>query len=223
MTKNYNKRIPVEGAFMSNKLNDNVYGALLIESFGNGEGSESRTLVSKMRIDESASWIKVYPDLDNTKARRKWNGEIRKYIKAGLIKEVKYKSVNYSDEIPCYELSKEFKELYYIIPSRTLEYLINTKSQHSIRIYCYLMFKYNGNKKYTFTQKEIISNVFNQKSITNEGLNKKVNDILFDLEQSGFFKINHDKYISLNSKATRVKQFINLNLTPIELQNYFNK
>ncbi len=219
MNRSYTKRVPLNERFLTNKLNDSVYGALLVLSFA----IDNKTLVSKLRVDEAALWLGVYPDLDNSKGRRKWNTEIRKYIKSGLIKEVKYKSENFSDEVICYELTKEFEELYYLIPSRVLEYLINTKSQHSIRIYCYLMFKYAKNKNYTFTQKEIIRNVFNQKSVTHQGLNDKVNDILFDLEQSGFFEINHDKFISLNGKATRVKQLLKINLTPSEMEKYFSK
>lgn len=222
MEKNFTKRVPVSGEFMTTKLNDNVYGALLILSFATGEGEESKTLVSKIKIEENSPWLWVYTDLDNSKARRKWRDEIKKYIKAGLLKEVKHTTKN-GNVIDCYEISKEGRELYYLISSRTLEYLINTKSTHSIRIYSYLMFKYSKNPNYLFTQKEILRNVFNQKSIKNDMLNKKVNDILFDLENSGFFKIDHERYISLNGKATRVKQLYDINYSPDKIEEHFKR
>ena len=219
--KTYEKRIPVEGKFMKNTLNDNVYGWLQVNSFNQSIENTKRTISPKYIIKEKEPWNILFTEFEEKKARRKFKEEIKKYIKLGFIKESTY--IKNNIEIECYELPFEYQELYYLIPSRTLEYLVHTKNKNSIRIYCYLMFKYQKNDRYTFTQKEIIRNVFNNKSITNEGLNIMIQDILIDLEISGFFEINHSKYISLNDKATVVKQFRWVNVKPGQLNKYFDK
>ena len=218
--KSYEKRIPVEGLFMKNTLNDKVYGWLQVNSFNQSVADTKRTISPKYIIEQERPWTTLFPELDEKRARRKFKEEIKKCIKIGLVKETDYVKGNAT--IDCYELPFNYEELYYLIPSKTLEYLVNTQSKNAIRIYCYLMFRYQGKKRYTFTQKELIKNVFNNKSTTNESLNIMIQDILDDLQIDGFFSIGN-KYISINGMASVVKYFIWVNNNPCKVREYMKE
>ena len=216
------KRISVEGEFMKTKYNDNVYGWLQYNSFADEiSKGEYKTLTPKYIIDDLEPWKIIYKEYTPSGAKRKFKDEIKKYYKAGFIKDVIYKNKS-GVEVECYELVYDKDELYYLISDRLLEYLVNTKSVHSIRILCYLAFKFNANKYYTFTQKELLRNVLGVKSVTNKDTNAMVEDILFDLQASGLIGI-HEKYISLNGKATRVRQIKWIDLLPTDLKEYFDR
>lgn len=220
--KKHTKRISVKGEFMKTKYNDNIYGWLQYNSFADEIGKdEYRTLTPKYIIDDLEPWTIIYRDYAASGQRRKFRDEIKKYYKAGFIKDVIY--IKDGKEVECYELTYEYGEWYYLISDRVLEYLVNTKSVHTIRTLCYLAFKFNKNTRYTFTQKELLTNVLGVKSATNKDTNKIIDDVLFDLEKSGFIGINHDKYTSLNNKATRVKQIRWVNMLPNDLKEYFER
>lgn len=205
---------------MSNKLDDLVYGWFQVNSFSKEEGKDKHiTLSPKARIEEQKPWQFIYSWLDNTKGRRKFNNEIKKLKQSGFLKETIY--MKGIIEIECYELTYQYDEMYYLIPVNILEYLIHKQSMNTIRIYCYLMFKYQKNPRYIFTQKEIIKNVFNQKSTTHAELNAMIADTLYELEDEGFIEVNHEKYISLNGKAARVKQIVKVNEQPKNMEIYF--
>lgn len=223
LKKKHPKRIPMEGEFMKTKYNDNVYGWLQYNSFADEIGKEEhRTLTPKHIIDDLEPWKIIYKEYAPNGAKRKFKDEIKKYYKAGFIKDVIY--INKSGvEVECYELVYDRNELYYLISDRLLEYLVNTKSVHTVRILCYLAFKYNSNKYYTFTKKELLRNALGVKSVTHERSNKIIDDVLFDLEKSGFIGINHEKFIPINNKASRVKQIRWVNLLPEDLKEYFNR
>lgn len=217
MSKKFNKRIPVEGEFMKRKYNDNVYGWLQYNSFADA----GKTLVPKYLINDLEPWKEIYKEFALSGQKRKFRDEIKKYRIAGFIKDATYKKGN--NIIDCFELVYDEKELYYLMSDRVLEYMVNTKSCHSIRTLCYLTFKFKNNPRYTFTKKELIINVLGSTSIHNKHSYKIIDDVLFDLEQSGFIGINHEKYISLNDKATKVKQILWINLLPMDLKEYFER
>lgn len=217
MSKKIEKRIPVEGEFMKSKYNDNVYGWLQYNSFADN----GRTLVPKYLINDLEPWKEIYKGFALSGQRRKFRDEIKKYRIAGFIKDATYKKGDVI--VDCFELVYKKEELYYLMSDRVLEYMVNTKSCHSIRTLCYLTFKFKKNPRYTFTKKELINNILGVSNATHKRDFKIFDDVLFDLEQSGFIGINHEKYISLNGKATKVKQILWINLLPSDLKEYFER
>lgn len=218
MSKIIEKRIPVKNTnFNKRTLDDRVYGWFQENSHAKNIEGKDITLSPKYVLEEKQPWLTLYRDLEPIKAKRKFKDQLKRWTKLGFIEDYEIiEQDGYKKEYHKLPYDREAKEFYFLIDTSVLDYLVNTKSSGAIKIYTYLMFKYAKFPKHTFTLKEIAKDCFNVKNLDNDktGLSKMITQCLLDLEVTGFFNVNHDLFININNKASRVKQLYNINLKP---------
>ena len=222
MSKIIEKRIPVRNTnFNKRTLDDRVYGWFQENSHAKNIDGKDITLSPKYILENKQPWLTLYRDLEPIKAKRKFKDQLKRWTKLGFIDDYEIiEEDGYKKEYYKLPYDKEAKEFYYLIDTNILDYLVNTKSSGAIKIYTYLMFKYAKFPTHTFTVKTLAQDCFNVKNVCKDktGLSIMIHDCLSDLESNGFFSVDNEKYISLNGKATKVKQLYNINNKPFVIE-----
>lgn len=82
---------------------------------------------------------------------------IEKLAEAGLLDEgIEVVEINGKEyDYPCYWFPYDYDGAYKLIDKEIINYLVNTRNSHAIRIYLYLLNKYQWKKDYLFTIQEI--------------------------------------------------------------------
>lgn len=115
---------------------------------------------------------------------------IRLYERLGYITKGKVLTVDGKFYVDCYWLAdKEEIEMFKLIPKETLQFLFDTMTENVIKIYTYLLNKYEWKmetkEKYNFTLKELCLAIGYTDRYENH---QKVNNILVCLENNGLVK-----------------------------------
>ncbi|HII4509140.1 TPA: hypothetical protein ACY4R8_002411 [Clostridium perfringens] len=162
------KRIPMTKEFNKKSVNDWLYGYLQSISYVD---ENKKTFVYKEHVNQSELVEKV-PKNDKGKSpsKSKISRDFNKLIALGFIKETKVIGLN-GNMVPAYELPYDKQELYKLIPLDTLIYLLDIGSKYLIKIYIYLLNKFQWKIKsgeyYNFSYKELIRECLGMKSTTN--------------------------------------------------------
>lgn len=210
------KRIPLNKNFMHKSVNDWIYGYFQSKSYVDKNGVTFCYLDSIVQTDI----IKSMPFNENGKkpGKMKISNDIKKLMNLGFIE--KGKVVDLNDEIiDAYILPFDKQQLYKIIPLDTLIYLLNVSNQNVIRIYIYLLNKFQwkvkNNEYYYFTYKELIEECLGMKSTKNTRDYILIKHILDCLIKFKLIKI--DTVVKkINGKTTKTFKLISISQT-IEL------
>ncbi|MBO3320264.1 hypothetical protein CYK62_11125 [Clostridium perfringens] len=162
------KRIPMTKEFNKKSVNDWLYGYLQSISYVD---ENKKTFVYKEHVNQS-ELVEKAPKNDKGKSpsKSKISRDFNKLIALGFIKETKVIGLN-GNMVPAYELPYDKQELYKLIPLDTLIYLLDIGSKYLIKIYIYLLNKFQWKIKsgeyYNFSYKELIRECLGMKSTTN--------------------------------------------------------
>ncbi len=185
------KRIPMEDRFMKKKVNDILYGYLQSVSQFDGK----TTFVYKDRVNFS----EMETIFRGQFKRKKLSRDFKFLQSIGLIEEGTILSVR-GEETDVYILPFNDKNLYRIIPLDTLRFLIDTANANVIKIYVYLLYKFNFGKcvGYEFTQKELLE-ALKIKSHHERDRNM-IKNILVCLKNNGL--IEYEQKWKINEKSS---------------------
>ena len=161
------KRFPMTKEFNKKSTNDWLYGYLQSVSTVD---SDKRTIVYKDKVN-LAQLALLAPKNEKNKppSRSKMSRDFNKLIALGFINEIKVVGVK-GNMVDVYELPYDKQELYKLIPLETLSYLLDVCTMNVIKIYIYLLNKYQWKLKeddyYRFSLGEIIRECLGLKSTT---------------------------------------------------------
>lgn len=180
MSKKDLRFIPLTEGFMDKKTNDILYGYLQTITYLD---KNRERYVIQNDLDNQLHIIK---DLMDLKTNKTVKAHLKHLIEVGLVVKGTTKDLKGND-IDCLYLPTKEHNIFKLIPLETLEYLIFTKNKFSIKIYVYLLNKYqwkNGeNKTYEFSKKELL------RAVGWKGTHQReydiINNILLDLSNSG--------------------------------------
>lgn len=184
--------IPIEGKFMDKKVNDILYGYLQTISFINE--NKERFVIN----DDFENQIHIVRDLMDISTNKTVKNQLKNLIKLGLVVEGTTKDKK-GNEIKCLYLPMIDGDLFKLIPLETLKFLISTKNKFGVKVYVYLLNKFQwkqkNNETYEFSKKELL------KLVGWKGTNQMewdiMNNILLDLKNNGL--INYfESYKTVN-------------------------
>lgn len=180
----YQKRIPAQGDFMKKKTNDILYGYLQSISYVD---KNDITFVYK----EDVNFSKIAENLGQNYNARKISRDFKFLQRIGLVELNKITTLQ-NETIDAYVLPK-IGDSYKLIPVKTLKYLINTSNANVIKIYVYLLYKYNNGLRqgYKFTKKELLD-VLKLKSTTNTEHYIMIDNILACLSNSELISLQYE-------------------------------
>lgn len=170
ITKEGLRRIPINKKFMTQKINDILYGYLQ----------------SISHIDESGKSFIYKKEINFTQLEKKLkfkrktlSNNFKNLIDYGFISEVS--KINQYDKkrVKIYILNLDDDSAYELIPLETLKHLVGISCLKVITVYAYLLNKWKENRSQCiFTNKELITECLGNKSSTNQRDYEKVNSIL---------------------------------------------
>lgn len=153
------RRFSLEEDFMNYKTNDLLYSFMRSLSTASPQYDENgkyichREYLTKKAFNKEK---KVIAGICGCTTRTIAN-HINKLAEAGLIDEgievIKVNGVEY--EYECYWFPYDKEGNYKLLNKEFLKYLVYTRNTHAIRIYLYLLNKYEWKKNYIFTKKEL--------------------------------------------------------------------
>lgn len=152
MLRDKKRRFSMERDFMTYKTNDLLYAFM-------------RTLSTAMPTDKSGQYKEYLLVSDFSKQKklianicnkttRTIDNNVKKLIECGLI-AMELKQITNNRSEYAYTFHFDYDGNYKLLSVDLLNYLINTRNAQSIRIYLYLLNKYQWKKDYVFTTKEI--------------------------------------------------------------------
>lgn len=150
----YKRRFSLEKDFMNFKTNDLLYGFMRGLSTASPEGNGKwREYLPIKTFKQNKKLIAGICDCSTRTIER----HIDALFEAGLLDEgveiVESKGKRY--EYPCYWFPYKENGKHKLIDQELVKYLVNTRNSQAIRIYLYLLNKYQWKKDYVFTQEEI--------------------------------------------------------------------
>lgn len=214
---NQQRIIPLTDDFMKDKkVNDKVYAYLQINSYLT---DDKRRFCYK---DDKLSIKTIHSNISRT--IKKSNGKttkdisestirntIKLYYKLGLI----YDSIitdKYGNKVVVTILSQSFEYFSYI-PLPTLKYLVDTSNNNVIKIYAYLLNKYNWKCRekgiYNFTLKELCNEVGYTERAENTLI---MRNIIQSLKNNGLIVFKEGYYISNDNLPIPNFQLLNVSL-----------
>lgn len=178
----YKKRIPTEGDFMKKKTNDILYGYLQYISYVD---KNDKTFVYKNEVN----FAKIANALGENYNPRKISRDFKFLENIGLVELNNVTTID-DEIIEAYVLPK-IGDSYKLIPIETLKYLTHTANSNVIKIYVYLLYKYNNGQRkgYRFSKKELLS-VLKLKSSTHMNHYTMIDNILTCLLNSELIKFD---------------------------------
>lgn len=176
------RRFSLENAFMNYKIDDILFGAMYYLATYHPEEkvfyltkknfTKNKTVIKKMCGDVSTQTL---------------NNHLRKLAQAGLIKEQDIKVGQLM--CPSYVFIYEYEERYQLVEQEMLWYILATRSQQAVKLYIYLLNKYNWKKTtdeiYIFTNKELIGALGYSTHSDNQLANSTVSNILESFKREG--------------------------------------
>lgn len=150
------RRFSIEEDFMNFKTNDLLYGFMRGLSTARPEEENSKKYREYLPIKTFKQNKKLIAGICNCSTRT-IERHIEALFKAGLLDEgieiVESNGKQY--EYPCYWFPYSNNGKYKVIDQDLVKYLVNTRNSQGIRIYLYLLNKFQWKKDYVFTQEEI--------------------------------------------------------------------
>lgn len=173
----YTRRFPLTEDFMNYRVDDLLYGYLQYKATYNP--NKDRLYITLDNLRKNKSNIETLCGC----SRRTIDRQIKSLIEAGMVEEV-IEDNKYIYSLPC------VGNRYQIIDWNMLEYLLNTRNHNSIRLYVYLLnkyqWKYETKENYCFTIAELAQAIGYQSKQTST--NKMIKDILNSFYREGIIK-----------------------------------
>jgi hypothetical protein len=108
-----------------------------------------------------------------------------KLIEKGLIKEKKIYVGEKKVEYECYVFPYDSKDKYQIINNEMLWYVVSTRNKQAVRVYIYLLNKYNWKNDYEFSNQELIEALGYSPNGKNSLASSMVSNILESFKREG--------------------------------------
>lgn len=224
MSKDIKKRIPMTKEFNKKSVNDWLYGYLQSISYVDNEG---RTFVYKDDVNIS-SIFSNFPssEFGESPSRQKLSRDFNILKRVGFLKETKVQGLQ-GNFVKAYELPYDKQQLYKLIPIDTLIYILSVGSQNLLKIYVYLLSKYQwkiaNNDYYRFTYKELIKECLGMKSVTNSRDYTIVRNCLDALIKFKLIELSLDyDRVGQNQQLTTYFKLSNVNTT-IKYESVLNR
>lgn len=159
------RRFSLEEDFMNWDTNDLLYGFLRSLSTARPEVENGKVLKTKSGKDRWREYLPVKTYKKNKKliaglcncSPKTIDRHLEKLFERNLLDEgievITVNGVEY--EYECFWFPYDENGTYKLIDKEVITYLINTRNTHAIRIYLYLLNKYQWKKDYIFTIQEI--------------------------------------------------------------------
>lgn len=217
------KSIPMTKEFNKKVVNDWLYGYLQSISYVDADGV---TFVYPNDVNCTNIAQKCpLNNLGRQPSRNKIMSDLKKLELLGFVKRGNVQGLDNSKVKNAYILPFNENELFKIIPLETLKYIITTMSIHSIKIYIYLLNKFQwkikSNDYYNFTSKELITECLGLKSITHSRDYQTILFVLDALEKFKLVEIVKD-YKKVNGQLTTQWKLIAVK-TKIEIDDKYKK
>lgn len=191
----------LEEDFMKWDSNDLLYAFMRCLSTAKPEvDDEGKVIKTKNGKDKYREYLPVKTFKQNKKTiaaicgctPRTIDNQLNKLFEKGLLDEgieitkVMKQNKEYEYEVECFWFPYDYDGIYKMVDKEILEYLVNTRSTQSIRVYLYLLNKYQWKKGYVFTIQEL-KEALGFASST-KSCDKMLKDILASFNKEGIIK-----------------------------------
>ena len=178
------RRFSLEDNFMNYSVDDILFGAMYyLATF---HPTKRVFYLTKKKFTQNKNIIKKACDVST----QTLNNHLKKLLEHGLIQEQEIKSGDVA--YPSYTFSYKYKEKYQLIDNEMLWYIVTTRSQQAIKLYIYLLDKYNWKKStgenYVFTNAELLEAIGYSTNSSNQKANSVVNNVLESYLREGVIK-----------------------------------
>lgn len=195
MKQNYTRNISLEPEFMNYGIDDILWGMILVKATYNEKDKE-------LYITED-NLLEVKRDYTRGigVTARTTRNRLDKYFSLGMMEQ------KIVDNKVYYRLEDKKYQQYKIIDYYILKYLVITKSHNAIKIYTYLLNKYDlwygRDNMYSFTAHELLLALgYTESSANNGNLTEMIKMILRDLQKTGL--IDYAEYYDGKSPRMRL-------------------
>lgn len=196
---NRKRRLSLEDTFMNYSVDDILFGAMYyLATF---HPTKRVFYLTKRKFTQNRDIIKKACDVST----QTLNNHLKKLLELGLIQEQEIKSGDVA--YPSYTFSYEYKEKYQLVDNEMLWYIVTTRSQQAIKLYIYLLDKYNWKKangeNYIFTNTELLEAIGYSTNSSNQKASGIVNNILESYLREGVIKYEtfYEEIILPNGKT----------------------
>lgn len=189
MNKEYTRRFSLEENFMNYDSNDLLYGAL--QYLATYHPELHLLYLTKKNYTKSKQQLMAICGLDSRGIKR----HLDRLIEKGLIKEKKIYVGENKVEYDCFVFPYDTKEKYQIINNEMLWYVVSTRNKQAVRVYIYLLNKYNWKNNYEFSNKELIEALGYSTNGNNALASSMVSNILESFKREGV--IDYTEYYEI--------------------------
>lgn len=203
------RRFSLEEDFMNFNTNDLLYGFMrgLSTARPTGKYKNNKELYQEyLTKKEFNKNKKLIAGICNCSTKT-INRHIEKLFEAGLLAEgVETVSVNNKNyEYDCYYFPYDEKGRYKILDQKIVRYLVHTRNSQGIRIFLYLLNKYQWKKDYIFTIEEIATGLGYAEST--KSCHCLIRDCLASFKAEGIIRFNIVEVPIETSKDLRGKTY----------------
>lgn len=164
MTNNV-RRFSIEEDFINFKTNDLLYGFMRSLSTARPEVEDGKVVKTANGKTKYREYLPLKTFRKNKKliaaicnvSTRTIDNHLNKLFEAGLIDQgiERIESNGQTYDYECFWFPYDEDGLYKIVDKDVVEYLVHTRNAHAIRVYLYLLTKYQWKKDYIFTIQEL--------------------------------------------------------------------
>lgn len=180
----YTRRFSLEHNFMDYDSDDLLYGAL--QYLATYHPELHMLYLTKKKYTKSKQELMAICGLDSRGIKR----HLDRLIEKGLIKEKKIYIGENKVEYECFIFPYDTKERYQIINNEMLWYVVSTRNKQAVRIYIYLLNKYNWKENYEFSNKELVEALGYSPKGNNALASSMVSNILESFKREGVIDYN---------------------------------
>ena len=159
------RRFSIEEDFINFKTNDLLYGFMRSLSTARPEVEDGKVVKTANGKTKYREYLPLKTFRKNKKliaaicnvTPRTIDNHIEKLAEAGLIDQgiERIETNGQTYDYECYWFPYDEDGLYKIVDKNVVEYLVHTRNAHAIRVYLYLLSKYQWKKDYIFTLQEL--------------------------------------------------------------------
>lgn len=181
--ENQTRRFSLEESFMDYDTDDLLYGAL--QYLATYHPELHMLYLTKKNYTKRKQELMAICGIDSRGIKR----HLDKLIEKGLIKEKKIYVGENKVEYECFTFPYDTKEKYQIINNEMLWYVVSTRNKHAVRVYIYLLDKYQWKQKdsqeYEFSNKELIEALGYSVKGNNTLISSMISNILESFKREG--------------------------------------
>lgn len=215
--KTQRRLIPLDDSFMKDKkTHDKVWSFLQINSYKTNDGK--RFVYKTPETNANSIHKAISRKIRNSKGKETFDislmtvrNTLKLYEKLGLIYNETIRDL-YGNNVEVIILSQNF-EYYTLIPLETLKYLVDTANENVIKVYAYLLNKYQykqkENERYTFNLSELCAAIGYSSKSDNTAI---MRNILKSLQNNHLIRYEESYYITENKTPIPIFILFNASL-----------